>query len=55
MEGFGAYCMSKHALVAYTNILRMEMKKWGVNVSLVEPAGYFTGESEFSLTLNISS
>ncbi|XP_005098000.1 retinol dehydrogenase 7 [Aplysia californica] len=43
VEGCGAYSMSKHALVAFTNTLRMEMKKWGVCVSLVEPTGYFTG------------
>ncbi|RUS70152.1 hypothetical protein EGW08_022084, partial [Elysia chlorotica] len=43
MEGSGAYAMSKHAMVAYTNTLRLEMKKHGVGVSIVEPAGFLTG------------
>lgn len=45
LEGNGAYSMSKHALVAYTNTLRLEMKKWGVTVSIVEPTGYSTGKA----------
>lgn len=44
LEGNGAYSMSKHALVAYTNTLRLEMKKWGVDVCIVEPTGFFTGQ-----------
>lgn len=43
MEGSGAYAMSKHAMVAYTNTLRLEMKKHGVGVSIVEPTGFLTG------------
>ncbi|GFO09453.1 corticosteroid 11-beta-dehydrogenase isozyme 2 [Plakobranchus ocellatus] len=43
MEGNGAYAMSKHALVAYTSTLRLEMKRFGVGVSIVEPAGFLTG------------
>ncbi|XP_041366162.1 retinol dehydrogenase 7-like [Gigantopelta aegis] len=43
MEGNGAYSMSKYALVAYTDTLRQEMKKWGVIVSIIEPTGFFTG------------
>ncbi|KAL5007766.1 hypothetical protein ScPMuIL_016572 [Solemya velum] len=42
MEGNGAYSMSKHALVAYTNTLRQEMKKWKVLVSMIEPTGFYT-------------
>lgn len=53
VEGNGAYSMSKHALVAYTNTLRLEMKKWGVDVSVVEPTGYYTGNmQEYSLRKN---
>jgi NAD(P)-dependent dehydrogenase (short-subunit alcohol dehydrogenase family) len=33
----GAYSASKHALEALTDILRLEMKQFGVNVCLVEP------------------
>ena len=46
MEGLGAYSISKHAMVAYTNTLRLEMKKWGVSVSLVEPMGFNTGSMQ---------
>jgi len=46
MEGLGAYSISKHAMVAYTNTLRLEMKKWGVRVSLVEPMGFNTGSMQ---------
>ena len=44
MEGHGAYGVSKHALVAYSDTLRQEMKKWDVKVSIIEPTGYATGE-----------
>ncbi|ESO97671.1 hypothetical protein LOTGIDRAFT_67057, partial [Lottia gigantea] len=40
------YSMSKHALVAYTDTLRQEMKKWGVHVSLIEPTGFYTGNMQ---------
>lgn len=43
-EGFGAYCVTKHAIEAYSDVLRMEMKKWEVKVSVIEPAGYKTGK-----------
>lgn len=44
MEGNGAYAISKHALVAFSDTLRQEMKKWGVKVSVIEPTGFSTGE-----------
>ena len=44
MEGNGAYSMSKHALVAYSDTLRQEMRKWGVTVSIIEPTGFYTGD-----------
>ena len=44
MEGNGAYAISKHALVAFSNTLRQEMKKWGVKVSIIEPTGFHTGK-----------
>ncbi|KAH9502729.1 hypothetical protein Btru_069614 [Bulinus truncatus] len=46
VEGNGAYGMSKHALVAYSNTLRLEMKKWGVDVSLIEPTAYYTANMQ---------
>ncbi|XP_063398543.1 retinol dehydrogenase 7-like [Mytilus trossulus] len=42
MEGNGAYSMSKHALLAFSDTLRQEMKKWGVHVSIIEPTGFYT-------------
>ena len=42
LEGFGAYCVSNSGVEAYSDVLRLEMKKWGVYVSVVEPSGYST-------------
>jgi NAD(P)-dependent dehydrogenase (short-subunit alcohol dehydrogenase family) len=33
-----AYCSSKHALESYSDVLRCEMKPWGVDVVVVQPA-----------------
>lgn len=38
--GYVAYCMSKTAAVSFTTGLRMEMKKWGVEVISIEPFFY---------------
>lgn len=46
LEGTGAYSMSKHALLAYSDTLRQEMRKWDVHVSVVEPGAYRTASSE---------
>jgi len=43
MQGHGAYSISKHGLVAFSDTLRQEMRKWDVKVSLIEPSGYATG------------
>lgn len=43
MQGHGAYGISKHGLVAFSDTLRQEMRKWEVKVSLIEPSGYATG------------
>ncbi|XP_069132411.1 retinol dehydrogenase 7-like [Argopecten irradians] len=42
MAGNGAYSVSKHGLVAFTDTLRQEMKKWGVHVAVIEPTGFYT-------------
>jgi len=47
MEGNGAYSVSKHGLVAFSDTLRQEMKKWGVHVALVEPTGFSTGNLKY--------
>jgi NAD(P)-dependent dehydrogenase (short-subunit alcohol dehydrogenase family) len=39
---FGPYSASKHALEAVTDSLRMEMRKWGISVSSVEPGNIDT-------------
>ncbi|MBL9148164.1 MAG: SDR family oxidoreductase [Phycisphaerae bacterium] len=36
----GAYCMSKHAIEAYTDALAEELEPFGVQVSVVEPGSY---------------
>lgn len=39
----GVYAASKHALAGYTEALRLEVRSFGVQVSLVEPAAHRTG------------
>jgi len=52
----GPYCMSKFALEAFTDCLRMELAPWGMHVSAVEPGAIDTAiwekdrESDWSLT-----
>lgn len=46
MEGNGAYGISKHGLVAFSDTLRQEMKKWNVKVSMIEPTGYSTNNAQ---------
>ncbi len=36
----GAYCMSKHAIEAYTDALALELRRFGVEVSVVDPGNY---------------
>ncbi len=38
----GAYCASKFALDALTNILRMELHPWGIHVAYITPTGVAT-------------
>jgi short-subunit dehydrogenase len=45
MEGNGAYSISKHALLAYSDTLRQEMKKWDVHVSIIEPTNILASRS----------
>ncbi|MGB5298713.1 MAG: SDR family oxidoreductase [Thiogranum sp.] len=39
----GFYCASKYALVALTESLRMEVKPFGIHVTLIEPGDFKTG------------
>ena len=36
------YCASKHAIEAYTEALRMEMRPFGIHVSMIEPGDFAT-------------
>ena len=38
----GPYCASKHALEGLTDSLRMEVRRWGITVSIVEPGAVKT-------------
>lgn len=38
--GRGPYVITKHAIEALTDTLRMEMKKFGVYVVLIEPGAF---------------
>lgn len=38
----GPYTMSKFAIEAFTNSLRIELKPWGIHVSLIEPGSIAT-------------
>lgn len=42
INGTSAYSVSKSAIVAFSDILRLEMKKWDVHVSIIEPLGFQT-------------
>jgi NAD(P)-dependent dehydrogenase (short-subunit alcohol dehydrogenase family) len=38
----GAYAASKHALEAMTDVLRVELRRWGISVSIIEPGSVKT-------------
>jgi NAD(P)-dependent dehydrogenase (short-subunit alcohol dehydrogenase family) len=38
----GPYCASKFAMEAFTDALRMELKPWGIHVSIIEPGSIAT-------------
>ena len=35
-----AYCITKHGIGVYTDVLRMEMKRFNVTVCTIEPGNY---------------
>lgn len=56
MPGLGPYAMSKHAMEAFSDSLRRELRPWGIHVSLLEPGTIATdiwqkGLSEFDETM----
>ena len=42
MPMLGAYSMSKHALEAMTDVLRLELAQWGIHVAAIEPGAVDT-------------
>ncbi|XP_071478913.1 retinol dehydrogenase 16-like [Diadema antillarum] len=38
--GFSAFCATKAALLMYSDVLRLELVKWAVRVSVIEPSEY---------------
>jgi NADP-dependent 3-hydroxy acid dehydrogenase YdfG len=38
LPGMGPYCMTKHAVTALANVLRFELKQWGITVHDIQPA-----------------
>ena len=46
---FGSYCVSKHALEAYSEVLAYEVGHFGVHVVIVEPGAFLTGLQDRSV------
>ena len=44
----GAYCISKYGLEAFSDVLRLEMKHFGVKVSLIEPGNFLAATGVIS-------
>nr|AGM32830.1 Rossmann-fold NAD(P)(+)-binding protein [Coptotermes formosanus] len=40
VPGMGAYCMTKHAATALADVLRCELRQWGITVHDIQP-GFF--------------
>jgi 3-hydroxybutyrate dehydrogenase len=38
-----SYCITKYGVEALSDCLRFEMKRWGVNVVIVEPGNFVNG------------
>lgn len=56
MPGLGPYAMSKHAMEAFSDSLRRELRPWGIHVALLEPGTIATdiwqkGLTEFDATM----
>lgn len=44
----GAYCITKHGLEAFSDVLRLEMKQFNVKVSMIEPGNYLSATNSTS-------
>ena len=57
LDNLGVYCMSKYAIISYSDALRREMRKFKVKVSTIEPglfktAMFFSAETILENTWN---
>lgn len=43
MPKMAAYSSAKAALTMFSSIVRQELSKWGVKVSVIQPGGFRTG------------
>jgi 3-hydroxybutyrate dehydrogenase len=41
--GRASYCITKYGVEALSDCLRFEMRRWGVNVVIVEPGNFVNG------------
>ncbi|XP_042210717.1 D-beta-hydroxybutyrate dehydrogenase, mitochondrial-like isoform X2 [Homarus americanus] len=46
-----AYVLSKYAVEGFCDVLRYEMRSWGVKVSIIEPGNYIAGTNIFTESL----
>jgi short-subunit dehydrogenase len=44
IELFSAYVASKHAIEGFSDVLRLEMRKFDIGVSVVQPGGFKTSK-----------
>jgi len=48
------YCTVKFGVEAFSDCLRLEMRRWGVDVIVVEPGDYTTGEQNIYVIHNLT-
>ena len=46
--GRSAYCLTKYGVEAVSDCLRLEMKRFGVDVVIIEPGNFIAGTALFS-------
>jgi len=51
--GRSSYGMTKHAIEAFSDVLRFELRSFGVHVSIVEPGNFIAGKCNFISTLQL--
>eukprot|EP00058_Branchiostoma_floridae_P027066 XP_002612557.1 3-hydroxybutyrate dehydrogenase [Branchiostoma floridae] len=43
-----AYCITKYGVESFSDVLRYEMKRWGVDVSIIEPGNFISATNIFT-------